>query len=50
MLYLAKNGVPWSLAETLDDAALLGFSVALGELDGGDFDWTALKWLEKKDE
>ena len=44
---LVKNGLPLSYVESLDDAEIMAWGVAFGELDGGVFDWDRLKWRER---
>jgi hypothetical protein len=40
--------VPFDVAFALDDTERLAFVVALGELDGGSFDFAALRWKGAK--
>ncbi len=44
ILYLARNGVPWSEIMTMSAERRLACCVALGEIDGGMFDWSTMKW------
>jgi hypothetical protein len=39
--------VPFDVAFTLDAAERLAFVVALGELDGGTYDFAARRWEER---
>ncbi len=47
MLYLVAHGVPWEIAENLDDAQMLAFSVIIGEQEGGEFSFEQMRWVEK---
>ena len=44
ILYLARNGVPWSEIMAMSLERRLACCVALGELDGGRFNWSTLDW------
>ena len=44
ILYLARNGVPWTEIMKMSVERRLACCVALGEIDGGQFDWAALAW------
>lgn len=44
MLYLARNGVPWSVIKAMSAERRIACCVALGEMDGGVFDWAAMDW------
>ena len=41
---LVNAGVPWDVAANLSPTEMLGYIVAVGEIDGGLFNWDALKW------
>jgi hypothetical protein len=41
---LVRNGVPFSVVETMDDAEMFGWQVAIGEAEGGRFSFEELKW------
>ncbi len=47
-LYLIRNGVPFDVAFCLSAEERLAFVVALGRLDGHEFDFAALCWKERK--
>lgn len=48
MLKLARNGIPWDVIMGMDVVERQGYCMALGSLDGGEFDWTACKWKDRK--
>lgn len=48
MLFLTKNGVPWEVANGLDDAERAAFVVIVAEFDGGQFDWNTGQWKERR--
>jgi len=39
-----KNGVPFDIAFTLPAIERRAFAVALGEMTGARYDWSALAW------
>lgn len=43
-LYLVQNGVPFDIAFSLPDDERLAFVVALGTLNGREFDWSTQSW------
>jgi hypothetical protein len=43
-LYLVKNGVPFDVAFSLPADERLAWVVALGTLDGGEFDFQSMQW------
>jgi hypothetical protein len=43
-LYLVKNGVPFDVAFSLSSVERLAFVIALGTLEGHDFDWSSMSW------
>ena len=43
-----KNGVPFDVAFSLPPDERLAFVVVLGRLDGGEFDFVAMRWKERK--
>ncbi len=45
---LATRGVPWDVAIRLTPTELLGYCVVVGELEGGRFDWTLMRWKDPK--
>jgi hypothetical protein len=46
MLILARNGVPWDEVARMTPTRRLAAVVALREMDGEEFDWTAMRWRE----
>ncbi len=44
ILYLARNGVPWSEVMAMSSRRRLACCVTLGEIDGGQFDWSTMNW------
>lgn len=44
ILYLARNGVPWTEVMTMSAQRRLACCVSLGEMDGGQFDWSMMSW------
>ncbi len=44
-LYLVHNGVPFDVAFSLDKHERLHWVVAIGTLNGRDFDWSAQRWV-----
>lgn len=45
---LIAHGVPWSVAWQLEDYEAIAMTVAIGEAEGGSFDWESMTW-EKRD-
>jgi hypothetical protein len=43
-LYLCRNGVPFDVAFSLTPDERLAWVVALGELDGHEFDFATMGW------
>jgi hypothetical protein len=48
VLMLAKAGVPWDVATRMSPSELLGFCVAAGELQGGEWSWSGMEWKKPK--
>jgi hypothetical protein len=46
-LWLVKNGVPYDVAFQMDHAERMAHCVVFGELEGNEYDWTALRWRVK---
>jgi hypothetical protein len=46
-LPLVKHGVPFDLAFSMPRWRAMAFAVAIGEGDGGQFDWSSMKWRER---
>ena len=42
-----KNGVPFDVAFSADDAYRMAFCVAFGELDGNTWSWAEMRWLKR---
>lgn len=47
-LALVKRGVPFDVAFSVDESWRLAALVAFGEIEGEDWDWKNLRWLEQK--
>ncbi len=47
-LVLARNGVPWDEVCRMTPTRRLASVVAIGEMDGGEFDWSWLCWRERQ--
>lgn len=45
-LYLCRNGVPFDIAFSLAPEDRLAWIIALGRLDGGEFDFETYSWKE----
>ena len=45
ILYLARNGVPWSEVMVMSAERRFACCVSLGEMDGGQFDWSTMRWV-----
>lgn len=45
-LFLVRNGVPFDVAFTLPPHERLAWIVAVGTLQGRQFDWATLSWNE----
>jgi hypothetical protein len=43
---LIGHGVPWEIAWAMEDWELLAAMVAIGEANGGKFDWDRVQWKE----
>ncbi len=43
-LFLVRNGVPFDVAFSLDEAERTAWVVAMGTLDGHVWDWGAMQW------
>ncbi len=43
-LYLVKNGVPLDVAFALPADERMAWVVAMGRLEGLDYDWSARRW------
>jgi hypothetical protein len=46
-LALVKFGVPFDVAFSLTNNVRVAWLVIMGELDGGEFNWSSLRWNEK---
>jgi len=47
-VYLVKNGVPFDVALSLPEEVATAWAIALGEQDGGEFDFVAMRWKPRK--
>jgi hypothetical protein len=47
-LYLVRNGVPFDVAFALPADERLAFVVAIGTLEGREFDWHTFSWKERQ--
>lgn len=45
-LTLVKFGVPWDEAWSMDREERAAMVIAFGQLEGGTFDWSAMRWRE----
>ena len=45
-LYLLRNGVPFDVAFSLPSEDRLAWIVALGRLDGREFDFSLMEWRQ----
>jgi hypothetical protein len=48
VLMLTKAGVPWDVVTRMRRAKLLGYCVAVGELEGRKFNWSSMEWEQPK--
>lgn len=44
---LIRNGVPFDVAHSLGSAERLAYIVAFGEAEGGEFDWSQMRWVKR---
>jgi hypothetical protein len=44
---LLRAGLPFDYINELDETELLAWQVALGTLEGGEFDWSRMAWREQ---
>ena len=47
VLLLARSGVPWDHAWAISSERRNAYVVALGEIDGGDYDWNVNRWKRR---
>jgi hypothetical protein len=47
-LYLAKGGVDFDVAFSIDDETAMAWAIILGEMDGHEFDWRNMRWKTKE--
>ena len=45
--FLVRHGVPFDVAHSLDEGQLLAWYIVLGEIEGGSWDWSAMRWEKK---
>jgi len=43
---LLRGGLTLSEIERLDDVEMLAYDIAMGECEGGEFDWENMRWRE----
>lgn len=43
-----SRGVPFDVAFNLQSEDTLVWTVILGEIDGGEFDWNSMSWKDRK--
>jgi hypothetical protein len=43
-----KNGVPFDVAFAWDEAFVLAAVVIFGEQEGGEFDWSDMRWKRRE--
>jgi hypothetical protein len=46
---LVGAGVPWDVATKMSDTMRFALVVMVGEQEGRDFDWDAMRWRPPKD-
>jgi len=46
---LVSKGVPWHVIEEMDDVEEIAWYVAMGEIEGSEFDWNSMSWRKKED-
>jgi hypothetical protein len=47
-LVLVKNGVPYDRAFAMEADELAAHVIVFGQLDGGEWDWSSMRWKERK--
>jgi hypothetical protein len=47
-LYLVSKGVPFDVAFSLEPHERMAYCVILGEQAGGSFNWSVMRWDERK--
>jgi hypothetical protein len=45
-MVLLAAGVPWSVVWKLEDHERLAFLVIAGEINGGEFSWEHMDWID----
>lgn len=48
ILWLVKNGVPYNEVFNLDDTVIVAWSILFSEMEGNKFNWSTMKFEEKK--
>lgn len=46
-LSLVMRGMPWAEAFETSDTTALGLAVAMGELNGGTWEWDTMDWRKR---
>jgi len=47
-LWLVKNGVPYDVAFGMNDEMRVAHVIVLGEYEGNDWDYNAMRWKERQ--
>ncbi len=47
-MFLVSKGVPYDVAFSYSEAMVLGSCVTLGQLEGNEFNWQSMRWVEKE--
>lgn len=47
-LALVKHGIPFDVAFSLTNDTRVAWNIICGEIDGGEFDWSALEFKKRK--
>ena len=45
--FLVKNGVPFDVSWSMDATWVLAHCIAFGMLEGNEFNWDSMAWIEK---
>ncbi len=46
-LWLVRNGIPFDVAFALDDVTRAAWCIVFSEMDGAEFDWSAMSFRER---
>jgi hypothetical protein len=47
VLALVKQGIPFDVAFSLEWPEIVGWLVIFGEMEGREFSWSSMKWIER---